>query len=143
MIDSAVLGAVVDECAAGAAELVVEGDGCCEGEEALQDALSEPGSPSATRPAHSHAHHDHGEGLQATGVAQKASGAAVRRETEILERQRPLNRYGRFSVQKQESSPPVLLILCDCERVLVTEGGGAGTSEGYAQFAVVASTAGS
>src|ERR1700735_4775899 len=35
--------AVVDECAAWSAELVVEGDGCCEGEEALQDALSEAG----------------------------------------------------------------------------------------------------
>src|SRR5580704_16082167 len=43
MIDSTGLGAVVDECAAGASELVVEGDGGGEGEEALQDALAEPG----------------------------------------------------------------------------------------------------
>jgi hypothetical protein len=41
MIDSAVLGAVVGECAAGSAELVVEGDGGGEGEQALQDALRE------------------------------------------------------------------------------------------------------
>ena len=41
MIDSTGLCAVVDECAAWSAELVVQGDGGCEGEEALQDALSE------------------------------------------------------------------------------------------------------
>jgi hypothetical protein len=46
MIDSTVLGAVVDECAAGSAELVVEGEGGGEGEEALQDALSEAGQGS-------------------------------------------------------------------------------------------------
>jgi len=38
--DSAGLGAVVDECSAGAAELVVEGDRGGEAEEALKDALS-------------------------------------------------------------------------------------------------------
>jgi hypothetical protein len=43
MVESAGLGAVVDECAAGAAELVVEGDGGGEGEEALEDAFSEAG----------------------------------------------------------------------------------------------------
>jgi len=43
MVDSARLGAVVDECAGGAAELVVEGDGGGEAEEALQDAFSEAG----------------------------------------------------------------------------------------------------
>ena len=47
MIDSTVLCAVVDECAAGAAELVVEGDGCCEAEQALEDALSEAGECSS------------------------------------------------------------------------------------------------
>src|ERR1700685_3528116 len=36
MIDSTVLCAAVDECAAGSSELVVEGDGCCEAEQALQ-----------------------------------------------------------------------------------------------------------
>src|SRR5580698_3657099 len=41
MIDSVVSGGVVGECAAGAAELVVEGDGRGEGQEALQDALSQ------------------------------------------------------------------------------------------------------
>src|SRR5437588_2790605 len=42
MVDSTPwLGAVVDECSAGAAELVVEGDGCGEAEEALEDAFSE------------------------------------------------------------------------------------------------------
>src|ERR1700694_4963969 len=41
MIDSTVSGAVVDEGAWWTAELVVEGDGCCEGKEALQDALSD------------------------------------------------------------------------------------------------------
>src|SRR5271165_504266 len=41
MIDSTVLGAVVGECAAGSAELVVECDRGGEGEQALQDALSE------------------------------------------------------------------------------------------------------
>src|SRR5271166_4122621 len=46
MIDSTGLGAVVGECAAGAAELVVEGDGCGECEEALQDALSQAGEGS-------------------------------------------------------------------------------------------------
>src|SRR5271155_4217675 len=43
MIDSTGLGAVVDECAAWLVELVVEGDGGGEAEEALQDALSEAG----------------------------------------------------------------------------------------------------
>src|ERR1700685_378313 len=43
MIDSTVLCAVVDECAAGSSELVVEGDGCCEAEQALQDALAQAG----------------------------------------------------------------------------------------------------
>src|SRR5580698_356896 len=43
MIDSAGLGAVVDECAAGASELVVEGDRGGEAEEALKDSLSEAG----------------------------------------------------------------------------------------------------
>ena len=32
---------------------------------------------------------------------------------------------------------------CDCEHVLVTAGGGAGTSDGDARFAGVVSTAGS
>src|SRR5580704_10011931 len=41
MIDSTHSGDVVDECAAGSAELVVEADGGCEGEEALEDAFSE------------------------------------------------------------------------------------------------------
>jgi hypothetical protein len=40
MIDSTVLGAVVDEGAAGSAELMVEADGGGEGEQALQDSLS-------------------------------------------------------------------------------------------------------
>src|ERR1700679_75529 len=48
MIDSTVLGAVVDECAAGSAELVVEGDRGGEGEEALKDALSEAGEGSGS-----------------------------------------------------------------------------------------------
>ena len=43
MVDSTVLGDVVDECAAWAAELVVEGDGGGEGEEALEDACSQAG----------------------------------------------------------------------------------------------------
>jgi hypothetical protein len=43
MVDSARLGAVVDECAAGAAEVVVERDGCGEADHALQDAFSESG----------------------------------------------------------------------------------------------------
>src|ERR1700688_4064130 len=43
MIDSTESGAVVDECAAGASELVVQSDGCGEGEQALKDALSEAG----------------------------------------------------------------------------------------------------
>jgi hypothetical protein len=43
MIDSAVLGAVVDECAAWPTELVVQRDGCCEAEQALKDALPEAG----------------------------------------------------------------------------------------------------
>ncbi len=43
MVDSARLGAVVDEGAAGAAELVVEGDRGGEADEALQDAFSEAG----------------------------------------------------------------------------------------------------
>ena len=41
MIDSTGLGAVVDECAAWAAELVVEGDRGGEGEEAGRDARAE------------------------------------------------------------------------------------------------------
>ena len=41
MIDSAgSLGAVVDECAAFASELVVEGDGCCEAAEPGKDSCS-------------------------------------------------------------------------------------------------------
>src|ERR1700679_2245828 len=48
MIDSTVLGAVVDECAAGSAELVVEGDRGGEAEEALKDALSEAGEGSGS-----------------------------------------------------------------------------------------------
>ena len=43
MSDSARLGAVVDEGAAWAAELVVEGDGCGEAAEAGEDAFSESG----------------------------------------------------------------------------------------------------
>ena len=46
MIDSTGLGAVVDECAAWPAELVVQGDSGGEGEQALQDALSEAGEGS-------------------------------------------------------------------------------------------------
>lgn len=46
MINSTVLGDVVDKCAAGSAELVVEGDRGGEGEEALEDALSEAGEGS-------------------------------------------------------------------------------------------------
>ena len=41
MIDSTCSGDIVDECAAWAAEFVVEGDAGGEGEEALQDAFSE------------------------------------------------------------------------------------------------------
>src|SRR5271154_6052764 len=41
MIDSTVLGAVVDECSAWASESVVEGNGGGEGEQALQDPLPE------------------------------------------------------------------------------------------------------
>ncbi len=41
MVDSARLGAVVDECAAGTAELVVERDGRCEADHALQDAFAQ------------------------------------------------------------------------------------------------------
>ena len=48
MIDSTGLGAVVDECAAGAPELMVEGDARGQAEKALQDTLSQaregPGS---------------------------------------------------------------------------------------------------
>src|SRR5215210_6813602 len=43
MVDSARLGAVVDEGAAGAAELVVERDRGGEAEEALQDAFAQAG----------------------------------------------------------------------------------------------------
>src|SRR5579862_1665091 len=43
MIDSTRLGDVVDECAAGSAELVVEGDRGGEAEEALEDAFSQAG----------------------------------------------------------------------------------------------------
>jgi hypothetical protein len=43
MIDSTGSGAVVDECAWWAAELVVEGDDGSEGEKALKHALSQPG----------------------------------------------------------------------------------------------------
>src|SRR5947208_3786960 len=46
MIDSARLGAVVDECAAVACELVVEGDRCGEAAEAGEDAFSEAGEGS-------------------------------------------------------------------------------------------------
>jgi len=35
------------------------------------------------------------------------------------------------------------LLLCDCERVVVTAGGAAGTWDGYARFAGLVSTAGS
>src|SRR5215210_8648818 len=42
MVDSTGSGDVVDECAAGAAELVVERDAGGEGEEALEDAFSDP-----------------------------------------------------------------------------------------------------
>src|SRR5271154_1872337 len=42
MSDSTRLGDVVDECAGWSAELVVESDGGCEGEEALEGASSEP-----------------------------------------------------------------------------------------------------
>ena len=43
MIDSARLGAVVDECAAGASEFVVEGAGGCQAAEAGEDSFSEAG----------------------------------------------------------------------------------------------------
>src|SRR5579862_2611154 len=43
MVDSTGLGDVVDECAAGAAELVVEDDAGGEGEEALEDAFAQAG----------------------------------------------------------------------------------------------------
>jgi hypothetical protein len=42
MVDSTRSGDIVDECAAWAAELVVEGDVTGECEEALEDAFSEP-----------------------------------------------------------------------------------------------------
>jgi hypothetical protein len=42
MVDSAWLGAVVGECAAGASELVVEGDGGGEAPEAGENSFSEP-----------------------------------------------------------------------------------------------------
>jgi hypothetical protein len=48
MIDSTGSGAVVDECAAWSAELVVEGDRGGEAEEALKDALSEAGEGSGS-----------------------------------------------------------------------------------------------
>jgi len=48
MIDSTGSGAVVDECAAGSVELVVEADGGGEAEEALQDALPEAGQGSGS-----------------------------------------------------------------------------------------------
>src|SRR5665213_2249491 len=43
MIDSARLGAVVDECTAGASELVVERDRGCEAAEAGEDAFAQAG----------------------------------------------------------------------------------------------------
>src|SRR3974390_1009305 len=43
MVDSARLGAVVDECTAGASELVVEGDCGGEGAEAGEDAFADAG----------------------------------------------------------------------------------------------------
>jgi hypothetical protein len=43
MVDSARLGAVVDECTAWAAELVVESDRCGEAAEASEDTLAQPG----------------------------------------------------------------------------------------------------
>src|SRR5271154_3177361 len=43
MVDSARLGAVVDECTAWASELVVERDACGEAAEAREDAFSEAG----------------------------------------------------------------------------------------------------
>jgi hypothetical protein len=43
MIDSARLGAVIDECTAGAAELVVEGDRGGEAAESGEDAIAEAG----------------------------------------------------------------------------------------------------
>src|SRR3982751_2186905 len=43
MVDSARLGAVVDECTAGSSELVVEGDGCGEAAEACEDAFAQAG----------------------------------------------------------------------------------------------------
>ncbi len=43
MVDSARLGAVVDECTAWASELVVEADGGGEGAEACEDSFSEAG----------------------------------------------------------------------------------------------------
>src|SRR5450755_1424873 len=48
MIDSTGSGDVVDECAAGAGELVVECDGGGEAEEALKDALSQAGECSCS-----------------------------------------------------------------------------------------------
>src|SRR3954453_22188749 len=43
MVDSARLGAVVDECTAGSSELVVEGDGCGEAAEACEGAFAQAG----------------------------------------------------------------------------------------------------
>jgi hypothetical protein len=36
--------------------------------------------------------------------------------------------------QQRSATVGWLLLLCDCERVLVTPGGAAGTSDGYARF---------
>src|SRR3984893_8527572 len=47
MVDSTLLGDVVDECAAGAAELVVEADAGGEAEEALQDPFAQAGGGGA------------------------------------------------------------------------------------------------
>src|SRR5579859_162213 len=43
MVDSTGLGDVVEECAAGSAELVVEDDCCGEAEEALEDSFAQAG----------------------------------------------------------------------------------------------------
>src|ERR1700737_471606 len=47
MVDSTLLGDVVDECAAGAAELVIEADAGGEAEEALQDPFAQAGEGAA------------------------------------------------------------------------------------------------
>src|ERR1700759_873225 len=50
MVDSARLGAVVDECTAGASELVVEGDRCGEAAEPGENAFSEAGEGAGAVP---------------------------------------------------------------------------------------------